>query len=158
VNDDLEAVHDARGGLLADGVHLGRQDAAEQSGLVGPRGIVAGLRAARARLGPELLLGTSTRTRTELAAALQAGADHVGFGAMAPSPTKTDARPADLEELRACVAAYPDVPLYPIGGLGAATLGPVRTTGCRRAAVGSAILDAPDPAAATEALLAILDA
>jgi thiamine monophosphate synthase len=90
----------------------------------------------------------------ELAAALAAGADHAGFGSIAPSTTKPDTTPADPAELRACLDAFPDVPIFPIGGLGPATLGLVTRVGCRRAAVGSAVLDAPDPAAAAATLLA----
>ncbi len=116
----------------------------------------AGLRAARSRLGRELLLGASTRTLAELRAAVEAGADHAGFGAMAPSPTKPGAPPADLAELRRCVAAFPDVPVFAIGGLQPGDLDRVLAAGCRRVAIGSAILDAPDPAAVVAACLARL--
>lgn len=177
VNDDLDAVFDAGGTPLADGVHLGRADAARLAagGVLGggpgtgpgtgpergPErrpGPGPGLTAARARLGPDLLLGTSTRDRVELGAALAAGADHVGFGAVAASTTKSDTSPADPRELRVCMDTFPGVPIFPIGGLGPETLGLVTRVGCRRAAVGSAILQAPDPAAAAAALLAALDA
>jgi thiamine monophosphate synthase len=94
----------------------------------------------------------------ELGAALAAGADHVGFGAVAASTTKSDTSPADPRELRVCMDTFPGVPIFPIGGLGPETLGLVTRVGCRRAAVGSAILQAPDPAAAAAALLAALDA
>jgi thiamine-phosphate pyrophosphorylase len=149
VNDDLDAVLDARGASLADGVHLGRQDAAALPG---------GLRGARERLGPGLLLGTSTRTLEEVRAARATGADHAGFGAFAPTPTKRDTAPADPAELARTLAALPDFPVFAIGGLGPDTLDLVLAAGCRRAAVGSAILDAPDPAAAARALLARLRA
>jgi thiamine-phosphate diphosphorylase len=147
VNDDLQALHAADGTLLADGVHLGRQDAAALPG---------GLRGARARLGTELLLGTSARTLAEVLAAREQGADHAGFGAMASTTTKGDTLRADPAELARCAAALADFPLFPIGGLGLHNLDLVRAAGCRRAAVGSAILQAPDPAAATRALLRAL--
>jgi thiamine-phosphate pyrophosphorylase len=156
VNDDLDAVFDTGGEPLADGVHLGREDAAALAGRGGPAGTVVGLALARARLGPGLLLGTSTRNRDELGAALAAGADHAGFGAMGRSATKRDTSPAEPTELRACVEAHPEVPLFAIGGLEPATLHDVTSAGCRRVAVGSAILDASDPAAATAAVLAAL--
>ncbi|MHC4844682.1 MAG: thiamine phosphate synthase [Planctomycetota bacterium] len=147
VNDDLDAVFDAIDEPLADGVHLGREDAA-----------AIGLAAARERLGPDLLLGTSTRTLAEIDAALAAGADHVGFGAMAPSTTKTNTSPADPAELARCLAAHPDLPIFPIGGLGPDTLHLVTAAGGRRAAIGAAIQDASDPAAASLACLNALNA
>lgn len=148
VNDDLDALRDAEGRPLADGVHLGRQDAARHGGLA----------AARAAVGADLLLGTSVATLDELRAALEGGADHAGFGAIAPSATKHDTRAAELSQLAACLRAAPGFPLFPIGGLGPHNLALVTALGCRRAAVGGAILDAPDPAAAARACLAALDA
>ncbi len=138
MNDDLDAVFDADGAPLVDGLHLGRHDAAA----------LGGLAAARERLGPDLLLGTSTRTAAEIEAARAGGADHVGFGAMAGTSTKHDTTPADRDELRRCLAAHPDLPLFPIGGLGPHNLGALRTLGVRRAAVGAAILAADDPCSA----------
>lgn len=146
VNDDVEAVFACDGTPLADGVHLGREDA--RAG--------GGLQAARERLGPQLLLGTSTATLAEVEAARRAGCDYVGFGAMATSPTKHDTQPADPEELRRCVAATDPFPIFPIGGLGPANLDRLVALGCRRAAVGSAILDADDPGDAVRQCLELL--
>jgi thiamine-phosphate diphosphorylase len=140
VNDDLQAVFDEAGKPLADGVHLGREDAA-----------AIGLTGARQRLGPDLLLGTSTRTLHEVETAMAAGADHVGFGAMSPSASKPDTTPADPAELARCLAAHPDFPLFPIGGLGPDTLHLLTDSGAQRAAIGTAILNAPDPAQAAQA-------
>jgi len=100
VNDDLDALWDDDGSPLADGAHLGREDAcalAGRSGLprTGADGIAQGLRIARERLGEQLLLGTSTRTAEEIGRARDAGADHAGFGAMAASSTKGDTVLAD---------------------------------------------------------------
>jgi len=158
VNDDLDAVFAPGGETLADGVHLGREDAAALS----PRGVdatartAAGLAAARARLGRGLLLGTSTRTLAELRTVLAAGADHVGFGAIAASVTKQDTRPAHLVELVRCLEEFPRVPIFPLGGLTPQNLGRVAAAGARRAAVGAGILAAPDPAAAARACLRAL--
>jgi len=158
VNDELEAVFERTGEALADGVHLGREDAAALS----PRGVdatartAAGLSAARARLGRELLLGTSTRTLAELRTVLAAGADHAGFGAIGASATKRDTKPADLVELARCLAEFPDVPMFPLGGLGPENLHRVAAAGARRAAIGAGILAARDPAAAARACLRAL--
>jgi thiamine-phosphate pyrophosphorylase len=160
VNDDLAAVRDEAGALLADGLHLGRQDAAALAGhgTADTGAVAAGLAAAREALGPDLLLGTSTRTLEEVERAAAAGADHVGFGAMAVSATKRDTAPADLAELARVGAALPALPVFPIGGLGPANLGPlVVAAGCGRAAVGRAILAAPDPRSAARACRRLLE-
>jgi thiamine-phosphate pyrophosphorylase len=148
VNDDPDAAFASDGTPLADGVHLGREDATA----------AGGLSAAREQLGSDLLLGTSTRTRAEVAAARDGGCDYVGFGAMATSPTKFDSERADPQELRACMAANDPFPIFAIGGLGPRNVGRLVALGCRRVAVGSAILDANDPAASTAQCLEILRA
>ena len=69
----------------ADGVHIAFS--------------VDGVRAARAALGPDAIIGVACRDSLEHArAAAQAGADYVSFGAMFTSPTKPTATiaPADL--------------------------------------------------------------
>lgn len=150
VNDDVDALVDAGGRRLAVGLHVGREDAAAHapSGAPpGPAAIAAGLAAIRARVGGDVALGTSTRTRAEVDAAFAAGADHVGFGAMFPTTTKRDTTPADLDVLAACAARAPG-PVFPIGGVGPSGIATLAARGVRRAAVGSAILDAADPRAA----------
>ena len=157
VNDDLAAVHDAQGSLLADGLHLGRADAEALGGLSGPPAERRhrGLARARDTLGPDLLLGTSTRTATEITAALAAGVDHVGFGAMSVSTTKPGAPPARPEELAHCLASFPTLPMFPIGGIDLETLPTWLSLGARQAAVGSAVLQAFDPQASAAALAAL---
>lgn len=67
----------------ADGVHLGRED--------------GNLRAARAILGPDKLLGASCYADLSAARfATEAGADYVAFGAVYPSLTKPDAVTAPI--------------------------------------------------------------
>ena len=161
VNDDLDALWDDDGSPLADGAHLGREDAcalAERSGLphTGADGIAQGLRIARERLGEQLLLGTSTRTAEEIGRARDAGADHAGFGAMAASSTKGDTVLADRAELRLATEADAHFPVFPIGGLHSGNLHLLDLGGgvvVRRMAVGSALLDAEQPGDIARALL-----
>lgn len=149
VNDDLAALRDADGGPLADGVHIGRDDAR----VLGSGDLVRGLRLAREQIGSDMLLGSSTRSRTEIRDALDGGVDHVGFGAMAQSPTKSGTTRADPAELLACEAAFPMLPIFPIGGLHLGNLALLSGLRVRRAATGSALLQAEDPEAAVAALL-----
>lgn len=172
VNDDLAAARDVNGRLLADGVHVGREDAARL--VAGARAATApdartpapspddllrqqavGLAEARQFLGAELLLGTSARTLAEVRAAEAAGCDYAGFGAIAPSFTKRDTRPADLRELARCVRES-SLPLYAIGGIDTHIVTSVVRHGCTRVAVGGAILGARDAERTTRALLETL--
>jgi thiamine-phosphate pyrophosphorylase len=99
VNDDVELAC----AVQADGVHLGRDD--------------AGIAAARARLGPDRLIGVSCYDRFDLAlAARRAGADYVAFGSFFPSPTKPAAVRATLPLLEHGRREL-DLPLVAIGGI-----------------------------------------
>lgn len=99
VNDDVELAVETG----ADGVHLGREDVP--------------LEAARARLGPEAIVGVSCYNDLERARrAAAAGADYVAFGRFFPSSTKPHAVAADPELLRAARAEL-SVPIVAIGGI-----------------------------------------
>ena len=149
VNDDIDAFRDTDGRPLADGVHVGRGDARE----LGQGDLVRGLQCARQQLGADALLGSSTRNLEEVRAAAEGSADHVGFGAMADSPTKSGTIRADPAEFRRCARAFPTLPIFPIGGLHAGNLHLVSDVGVRRAALGSALLEAEDPAVAAQAVI-----
>jgi len=98
-------------------------------------------------------LGVSTHEPAQIAAAIAAGADYVGFGPCHPSPTKgyqLGKTPAEIEA--AVAAASGKVPLFAIGGITTANLPALRALGIDRIAVSSAILQSDDPAAATQAL------
>lgn len=98
VNDDVDLAHAAG----ADGVHLGRDDAALES--------------ARARLGPGAIIGVSCYADLERARDLaRRGADYLAFGSFYPSRTKpraVRAHPALLTAARAW-----GKPLVAIGGI-----------------------------------------
>lgn len=99
INDDLELA----AALNADGVHLGASDAP--------------LAAARARLGPQALIGAScgnSLARAQAAAA--AGASYVAFGRFFDSRTKPQAPKAEIEVLRQARAQL-RIPVCAIGGI-----------------------------------------
>jgi thiamine-phosphate pyrophosphorylase len=99
VNDDVTLAAEVE----ADGVHLGRDDAA--------------LAEARRVLGEEAVIGISCYNRLALAEQAQAaGADYVAFGRFFPSRTKPDAvqaEPALLAEAKTRLS----VPVVAIGGI-----------------------------------------
>ena len=60
-------------------------------------------------------------------------------------------------QLARCLARFPTLPLFPIGGIDPRSLPRWVAAGCQRAAVGSAVLEAVDPQAAAAALARLLD-
>jgi thiamine-phosphate pyrophosphorylase len=128
-------------GAGADGCHVGQDD--------------MDVAAARALAGPGALVGRSTHSPADIAAA--GGADYIGVGPVHATPTKPG-RPAAGLELVRHAAAHAPVPFFAIGGIDAANVGAVVAAGARRIAVVRAIADAADPRAAAAALRAALDA
>lgn len=128
VNDDLALAL----AVDADGLHLGGDD--------------GDLAAARARLGPDKLLGASCYNRMELALeARERGADHIAFGAMYPSSIKPDAVRAPLT-LFGQAAAVVGLPAVAIGGITLDNAPSIIQAGAHAIAVISALFDAPDVA------------
>jgi thiamine-phosphate pyrophosphorylase len=124
----------------ADGVHLGEEDLP--------------VAAARAVVGPDLLVGRSTRTLDEGLAALAVGADHVGFGPVFATATKPIAAPPRGLAMLAEVAGRLPAPLVAIGGIDLDTIGAVAGAGAAAAAVIGALFDHDDPRRRAAALAA----
>jgi thiamine-phosphate pyrophosphorylase len=132
VNDDVRLAR------LADGVHLGQEDAAALD-----------LRALRAAL-PERIIGLSCGAPQEARAADPLLVDYVGVGPAFASLSKDDAGlPIGLSGVRAVVAATP-LPCAAIGGIGLANVARIHETGAPMAAVLSALVRADPEAAARE--------
>ena len=128
----------------ADGVHLGEEDLPVAE--------------ARAVVGPDLLLGRSTRTLEDGLAALAAGADHVGFGPVFATASKgIAAPPRGLAMLREVAGALP-APLVAIGGIDERTIGEVAAAGAAAAAVIGALFAATVPRQAAADLAAAFEA
>jgi thiamine-phosphate pyrophosphorylase len=126
----------------ADGVHLGQNDEP--------------VAAVRERLGRDLLIGLSTHSREQLAAALETDADYVCVGPVYATPTKPDYPAVGLELVRHA-AEVVERPWFAIGGIDGAHVEEVATAGARRVAVVRAIRDAPDPRAAAAGLRAAVE-
>jgi thiamine-phosphate pyrophosphorylase len=124
----------------ADGVHVGDEDLPVE--------------AARRVVGPDLLVGRSTRTLADGLMALAAGADHVGFGPVFASSSKQIAEPPRGLAMLAEVARALPAPVVAIGGIGLTTIGPVAAAGAAAAAVIGALFDATDPRERAAALVA----
>jgi len=131
VNDDVELAL-ASG---AAGVHLGEDD--------------PGIAAARARLGPDAIIGVSCYDSLQRARdAAGAGADYLAFGAFFPSPTKPHAHRATPELLREAKAF--GLPVVAIGGITPDNGGPLIEAGADFLAAISAVFGATDIRAAAQ--------
>jgi thiamine-phosphate pyrophosphorylase len=136
VNDDVELAAE----VGAAGVHLGEHD-----------GDIA---AARARLGPDAIIGGSCYDSLDRARQLAAaGVDYLAFGAFFPSPTKPHARRATPDLLRAARALQR--PLVAIGGITPDNAGTLIQAGADFLAVVSGVFAGSDPAAAARRFCAL---
>lgn len=114
----------------AHGVHLGADD------LPVPE--------ARKILGPDALIGATTRSLEDIVRAKEQGADHVGLGPIFATRTKTvDHALLGLEGL-ARIAKEAPLPIVAIAGISLETIGPVAASGARCAAVAGALFQGAD--------------
>lgn len=136
VNDRV----DLAAALDADGVHLGQTDLPVE--------------VAREQLGDDAIVGCSTSTVREAEAAVAAGADYLGVGAVYGTASKdvADAKDGVGPERVGEIARAVDVPVVGIGGIDASNAAPVVEAGASAVAVISAITGADDPAAAAHEL------
>ncbi len=123
----------------ADGVHLGQDD--------------LGLAEARRIAGSRLLLGSTTHDPKELEAAIEAGADVVGVGAMFRSSTKAGVDPQGAVLLDHLLEKHPAQAHLAIGGLDAERARTLAGIGCRGVAVCAEICGAEDPESATRSFV-----
>ena len=135
INDNVELAVE----IGAAGVHVGQGD------------LEAGQ--ARARLGPDKLLGVSAHSVEEARAAQAAGADYLGLGAVFPTGTKDDVDLLSHDTLRAICGAV-EIPCVAIGGIGVQNIMELSGSGVCGVAVVSALYAQPDIQQAARALRA----
>jgi thiamine-phosphate pyrophosphorylase len=137
----------------ADGVHLGQDDMAAAD--------------ARRLLGPGAIIGLSVKNEREAEAAPVDLIDYVGSGGVYATMSKQQKNapiaPAGLARIIAVLGRrarqqHKALPVCGIAGIDAGNAAEVIAAGADGVAVISAISLAPDPAAATRALRAIVDA
>jgi thiamine-phosphate pyrophosphorylase len=127
----------------ADGVHLGQDDLA-------PERIPEPLRA-------RLLIGRSSHTLEQAAAACREPIDYLAFGPVFGTRSKDSPYPArGLELLARVVVLASPRPVVAIGGIDASRLAALRAAGVAGAAVISAVTDAEDPARAVGELVHLM--
>ncbi|MBV8349768.1 MAG: thiamine phosphate synthase [Mycolicibacterium sp.] len=128
----------------ADVLHLGQDDLP--------------LAVARDIVGPSTLIGRSTHSPGEAAAALTEPVDYFCVGPCWPTPTKPGRPAAGLELVAAAASMGTDKPWFAIGGINERRLQAVLDAGARRVVVVRAIAAADDPRAAAQRLSAALAA
>jgi thiamine-phosphate pyrophosphorylase len=128
----------------ADGVHLGQHDMPIED--------------ARKLAGRSLLIGASTHDLDEAKAAVDAGADYCGVGAVFASSLKPDRKPAGPAYLRAFIERYPHTPHLAIGGVTPDNIDALVEGGVQGVAVSSAVCAADDPAAVVASLRKAIEA
>lgn len=139
INDDWQLAR----AVAADGVHLGRSDAA--------------IMRARSALGPDALIGASCSADIARAErALADGANYLSFGRFFDSRTKPDAPGADLSVLDQARARFTQ-PITAIGGINTENAGEVIEAGADLIAVAGAIFDAANPASAARELVTLFE-
>lgn len=127
----------------ADGVHLGADDLP--------------VAAARAVVGPDLLVGATARDAEQARAAVADGADYLGVGPVHATQTKQGLpSPIGTEGLAAVTAAV-EVPVLAIAGITARRVPAAIGAGAHGVAVTGAVSRVDDPGAAVHDLLAALD-
>ena len=124
----------------ADGVHVGQTDLPAD--------------AVRRIIGPDKVVGVSVGNLLEALAAVEAGADYLGVGALYATGTKTDAGTTSLDELQRIRAAT-QLPIVAIGGINKETVPHFQGIGIDGLAVVSAIVAKPDVAGAAQELKAL---
>ena len=152
---DLQALCAANDVLLIINDHV------DLAAIVGSGGVHVGqtdmpVAEARQVLAADQVLGRSNREIDLLIESQEMGADHVAFGAIYQTTTKTGGRgpqgPERLKEARAVT----QVPLVAIGGITADNVGPVIEYGADAVCVTAAVGLAPEPEAAASRLVAAI--
>ncbi|MDA0766814.1 MAG: thiamine phosphate synthase [Verrucomicrobia bacterium] len=120
----------------ADGVHVGQDDGS--------------LSTVRAVVGEGIFVGRSTHSLPQAIAALEEGADYIGFGPLFPTPTKEGRPGIGMGDIAAAEAEVGSrIPLFCIGGITSSNLPAVLSAGARRVVIVSGLLLAPDVAGET---------
>jgi thiamine-phosphate pyrophosphorylase len=115
--------------IPAEGAHVGQDDMSVAE--------------ARAAAGRPVLIGRSTHGLLQARAAVQEGADYIGFGPLFATPTKPGRPAIGLQDI-AAVHDEVSLPIFCIGGIKNGNLLEVIAAGARRVVIVSGWLQAGD--------------
>lgn len=137
VNDHADVARE----VLIEGVHLGQDDDSVAK--------------AREKARRKIVVGKSTHSLEQAAAAEREGADYIGFGPIFATPTKPDYKPIGTEKIK-ILHDQVKVPIFCIGGIKIENLAQLVAAGARRVAIVSGLLKAADVAKYARACKAML--
>jgi len=143
INDCLEIARD----LGAEFCHLGQEDFFD----AGHKNV-----SQLSTLDSPLKIGLSSHAPAQAQRAAAAGADYITIGPIYATGTKPTAEPVTLDYVR-WAAENVSIPWFAIGGINLKNLDDVLAAGAKRICVVSAILKAPDIAAACRKFRSRLD-
>lgn len=138
INDDLDIAL----AVKADGVHLGQDDMDIQS--------------ARAKAGPDFIIGISAHNVKEAKLAEKNSADYLGSGAVFGTKTKPDVTPLSLDTLKEITASV-NIPVVAIGGITRENLPRLQGSGIAGPALVSAVFDTEDIEANCKELTSLIE-
>ncbi|QIF04553.1 thiamine phosphate synthase [Roseimicrobium sp. ORNL1] len=115
--------------VRSEGIHVGQDDLSVAE--------------VRALVGPDCFVGKSTHSVAQARAAMEEGADYIGFGPLYATGTKPDYTPIGLQDIGE-VHSFATRPVFCIGGVNWERLPEILAAGARRVVVVSAFLCAPD--------------
>ena len=125
----------------AEGAHVGQDDMSVSE--------------ARAAAGRPVIIGKSTHSLVQARAAVEEGADYIGFGPLFATPTKPGRPAIGLGDI-AAVHAEVSLPIFCIGGIKNENLPEVIAAGARRVVIVSGWLQANDIPGAVRSTRTIL--
>ena len=121
----------------AEGVHVGQTDMP--------------VKIARQLMGPDKIIGATTKTVPQALEAYEQGADYLGVGAIYPTTTKVVTILTSVDTLKQIVKAVP-IKVNAIGGLNKDNIDVLKGSGIAGICAVSAIMKAADPEFATREL------
>lgn len=121
----------------AEGVHVGQSDMP--------------VAVARKLMGPDKIVGATTKTVPQALEAYEQGADYLGVGAIYPTTTKVKTVLTSVDTLKEIVKAVP-LPVNAIGGLNKDNIFVLENSGIAGVCVVSAIMKAENPENAARSL------
>lgn len=126
----------------SDGLHVGQKDLRVED--------------CRLVLDDRQIIGTSNALLSEAEESERTGADYLAVGAIFPTSTKTDTRPAGLETLRA-IRGSCSSHIVAIGGIDSSNLASVVEAGADSICVATAVTKAEDIGTATSELVDLFE-
>ena len=128
--------------VASDGLHVGQKDISVED--------------SRVVLDDRQIVGTSNALVTEAQESERIGAAYLAVGAMFPTATKIDTRPAGLETLTE-IRAKTSTHIVAIGGINESNLNAVLAAGADSICIASAITKAEDVEAAARSLVKLFN-